>query len=56
MKTHLAALYRQLGVRNRVEAAMQQSVPATSAVVSQFPLRAAVVHPPTDRPTLRAIG
>ena len=56
VKTHLAALYRQLGVRNRVEAAMQQSVPATSAVVSQFPTRAAVAQPAPVRPGLRAIG
>ena len=56
VKTHLAALYRQLGVRNRVEAAMQQSVPATSAVVSQFPPRAAVAQPAPARPGLRAIG
>ncbi|MBC7634598.1 MAG: response regulator transcription factor [Acetobacteraceae bacterium] len=32
VKTHLAALYRQLGVRNRVEAAMTNPTPATQVV------------------------
>lgn len=56
VKTHLAALYRQLGVRNRVEAAMQQTVPAASAVVSQFPPRTALAHALPARLGLRAIG
>ena len=46
VKTHLAALYRQLGVRNRVEAAMTQTAPPPSAVVRTFPT------PRANAPTL----
>lgn len=61
VKTHLAALYRQLGVRNRVEAAMKQSAPAPSAVVRQFPAQraadpAAVTRAMSAVAGLRAVG
>ena len=61
VKTHLAALYRQLGVRNRVEAAMKQSAPAPSAVVRQFPTQraadpAAVTRAMSAVAGLRAVG
>ena len=53
VKTHLAALYRQLGVRNRVEAAMTQATPTPQ------PARfgAAPRHAQTARlGILRAVG
>ncbi len=48
VKTHLAALYRQLGVRNRVEAAMMQTAPTQSAVVRAFPTQ----RPEMPRPEM----
>jgi len=53
VKTHLAALYRQLGVRNRVEAAM------TQATVAPQPVRSVVVQHPVPQIRsghLRAVG
>ena len=56
VKTHLAALYRQLGVRNRVEAAMMQTAPAQSAVVRAFPTQRIEPRAPTALSALRAVG
>ena len=61
VKTHLAALYRQLGVRNRVEAAMKQTVAPPSAVVRPFPTQrladpAAITRALGAMNGLRAVG
>lgn len=53
VKTHLAALYRQLGVRNRVEAAM------TQATMAPHPVRGMIVQHPVAQSRsgyLRAVG
>lgn len=61
VKTHLAALYRQLGVRNRVEAAMKQTAVQPSAVVRPFPTQrladpAAITRALGVMNGLRAVG
>jgi len=53
VKTHLAALYRQLGVRNRVEAAMTDATPAAQRVSKAIGFG----DPPVTRASyLRAVG
>jgi DNA-binding CsgD family transcriptional regulator len=53
VKTHLAALYRQLGVRNRVEAAMAQATAALQPARRLMSQRPAV---PVLSGHLRAVG
>ena len=53
VKTHLAALYRQLGVRNRVEAAMTDATPAALRVSKAIGFGDA---PVTRASHLRAVG